>query len=106
MLAERPAPAGAQLEGAVGPGALLSAAALLSGTRTSATLRAASSTCRLLAFGAPELQQLLVSPLREGPPPAATHPAPCLPTAPASPLLLSSAANFREGIASESTLPS
>lgn len=60
MLAERPGPDGTRDEAAVEAGSIISAAAFLSGTRTTAAVRAARR-CRLLALGNAELEALLVS---------------------------------------------
>lgn len=61
MLAERAGRSGDRDEAAVEAGSIISAAAFLSGTRTSACVRA-GRRCRLLALGSPQLESLLVSP--------------------------------------------
>lgn len=60
MLAERASSSGDRDEAAVEAGSVISAAAFLSGTRTSACFRAARR-CRLLALGNPQLESLLVA---------------------------------------------
>jgi hypothetical protein len=60
MLAERPAKGKKKETALVGPGSILDAAAYLSSTRSRASMRAAT-VCRLAAFGAHELEALLVS---------------------------------------------
>lgn len=60
MLAERVSSGGDRDEAAVEAGSVISAAAFLSGTRTSACFRAARR-CRLLALGNPQLESLLVN---------------------------------------------
>ena len=62
MLAERPAKGKKKETALLGPGSVLDAAAYLSSTRSRASMRAATS-CRLAAFGAHELEALLVSPI-------------------------------------------
>ena len=59
MLAERPAKGKKKETALLGPGSVLDAAAYLSSTRSRACMRAATS-CRLAAFGAQELEALLV----------------------------------------------
>lgn len=59
MLAERPAKGKKKETALLGPGSVLDAAAYLSSTRSRASMRAATS-CRLAAFGAHELEALLV----------------------------------------------
>jgi len=61
MLAERPAKGKKKDTALLGPGSVLDAAAYLSSTRSRASIRAATS-CRMAAFGAHELEALLVSP--------------------------------------------
>ena len=60
MLAERRAKGKKKETALLGPGSMLDAAAYLSSTRSRASMRAATS-CRLAAFGAQELEALLVS---------------------------------------------
>ena len=60
MLAERPTKGRKKETALLGPGSVLDAAAYLSSTRSRALVRAAAS-CRLAAFGAQELEALLVS---------------------------------------------
>ena len=60
LLAERKRRDGECDEAAVEAGSIVSAAAFLSGTRTSACFRAARR-CRLLAVGSQQLDSLLVS---------------------------------------------
>ncbi len=60
MLAERPGKGKKKETALLGPGSVLGAAAYLSSTRSRACMRAATS-CRLAAFGAQELEALLVS---------------------------------------------
>jgi hypothetical protein len=59
LLAERKRRDGEYDEAAVEPGSIVSAAAFLSGTRTTACFRAARR-CRLLAVGSQQLDSLLV----------------------------------------------
>lgn len=67
MLAERPAKGKKKETALVGPGSILDAAAYLSSTRSRASMRAAT-VCRLAAFGAHELEALLVSATSRIPP--------------------------------------